>query len=908
MSISTSRSTPFGNFFQKSLHDLIVSIRACQKDPLELSETLDKVLKECKEEVISNNMQKKSTAIIKLTYLEMYGYDMSWCSFHVLEVMSSSDFQQKRIGYLAAQQAFRNDPDMLILATNCLKKDLNSYKKLDIGIAISGVSSIVTTNLAKDISDDLFRISRHGDPYIRKKATAALGKLFLQYPEALRDNLDGFFQLLQDPDNSVVLVALGVIYEICRINPSPFMNYMPFFYDLFGELENKIWMIITLLKIFTILARHEPKLKPKLLPVIESFMDHTAHSLKYECYNCIVSGGLLDKNDFELANVILTELQNFCISRDPNLRYVSCLLFHKIALINKEFISTDDKYETLILNFLEDSDIVIRSKAIDLLEPILNSSNINSIVGGLLQSFQEDETKKATTPEYKLTVMNTLLYLFTQDNYQNISDFNWYVDTILLFLKELTTLKKNEELDILPLVKEIGIQLSNICLKIPDLREYTLFKLLELIIEENTYESYSLILKYAYWCIGEYADDISDCGQMIQAILGQPSFLKKLASESLEALFPCLLKLFTTAALEMEEMENPAIYNILIEFCGLILNFFDTINDCKDIEVQQRLSENKELYKMVLEILKVNAGSNEKTTKLPELITSILPNLYNSWTIKPIHKNQQVKVQAKMDLSYLDKNEFLSNNDLESLEEMIKALDGNSDKKEQSRIRKFNKVYGDDFGSYESNDFVESSGDEEDYRKADKKTLLGSSNDETTKEHLQKLKEERKDNPFYLYDDEEQTVETNDAEDENDVVDKDIEHKVEKINTSKLLKFKSKHPSANGKNVKILSEERYGDDTGSTDDEDGERKYREEYKNKLSFSGGNINVAGNNKLQSFDFGSKSLDNEEYKPSQDDYNDSSVIEEEIVIVKKKKKKGKKRSKKQEISEDAQHLLE
>ncbi|SGZ40134.1 uncharacterized protein HGUI_02334 [Hanseniaspora guilliermondii] len=902
MSNSTSRSTPFGNLFQKSLHDLIVSIRACQKDPLALSETLDNVLKECKQEVISSNMHKKSTAILKLTYLEMYGYDMTWCSFHVLEAMSSSDFQQKRIGYLAAQQAFRNDPDMLILATNCLKKDLNSYKKLDIGIAISGVSSIVTTNLAKDISEDLFRISRHGDPYIRKKATAALGKLFLQYPEALRDNLDGFFQLLQDPDDSVVLVALGVIYEICRINPSPFMKYMPFFYDLFAELENKIWMIITLLKIFTILAKHEPKLKQKLLPVIESLMDHSADSLKYECYNCIVSGGLIYKEDYELSNVILTELQNFCISRDPNLRYVSCLLFHKIALINTEFISSDDKYETLILNFLEDPDIVIRSKAIDLLEPILNSNNIESIVKGLIQSFQEDETKKATTPEYKLTVMNTLLHLFTQKNYINISDFNWYVDTIVLFLNELASLKKCIDLDVLPLIREIGVQLSNVCLKIPDLREYTLFKFLELIINEETYESYSLVLKYAYWCIGEYADDISDCGQMIHAILGQPHHLKKLAPESIEALFPCLLKLFTTTALEMEEIQNSDLYSYLINLCQIILDFFDTINDCKDIETQQRLCENKELYKMVHEVLTVNKESNEQLDKLPELVTTVLPNLYNSWEIKPIQKNQQLKAQAKMNFDYLNEQEFLSNDDYNSLEALIENLDS-SNKKEENKLRKINKVYGDDFSSYEYNAALESSDEEVVYRQNDKKTLLGT-NENSKKDTQQKLREERKDNPFYLYDDDDQSNEDIQQEEQREDEEDEAIKKSDKIDASKILKFKSKNPPA-GKAVEILSEEKFGDDTGSTDEDYDSGNYKDDYKSKLEFKGGKINVVGNNKLQSFNFDNGPLD-QEYTSEQNDNNDGSVIEEEVVII-KKKKKGKKASKRGKKIEESEQLI-
>lgn len=64
----------------------------------------------------------KATALLKLVYLEMLGYDMSWASFHVLEVMSSPKYHQKRVGYLGAVQSFRPDTEVLMLATNLLKK------------------------------------------------------------------------------------------------------------------------------------------------------------------------------------------------------------------------------------------------------------------------------------------------------------------------------------------------------------------------------------------------------------------------------------------------------------------------------------------------------------------------------------------------------------------------------------------------------------------------------------------------------------------------------------------------------------------------------------------------------------------------------------------------------------------
>jgi len=52
----------------------------------------------------------------------MLGYDMSWASFHVIEVMSSSKIHLKSVGYLAAGQSFNEDTDVLMLTTNLIKK------------------------------------------------------------------------------------------------------------------------------------------------------------------------------------------------------------------------------------------------------------------------------------------------------------------------------------------------------------------------------------------------------------------------------------------------------------------------------------------------------------------------------------------------------------------------------------------------------------------------------------------------------------------------------------------------------------------------------------------------------------------------------------------------------------------
>jgi len=177
-------------------------------------------LEEIRKELKSVDIDVKSNAINKLIYvrpsrcclcsypplffshtqLQMLGYDMSWASFNVIEVMSSSKFVDKRIGYLAASQSFSPDTDVLMLATNLIKKDMASQNHFDVGVALNGLANVANTDLARDLSSDVVNLLTHSKAYVRKKAVLALYKVFLRFPEALRPAFPRLKDKLADDD------------------------------------------------------------------------------------------------------------------------------------------------------------------------------------------------------------------------------------------------------------------------------------------------------------------------------------------------------------------------------------------------------------------------------------------------------------------------------------------------------------------------------------------------------------------------------------------------------------------------------------------------------------------------------------------------------------------------------------
>jgi len=67
-------------------------------------------------------------------------------------------FVLQRIGYLAASQSFHTETDVLMLATNLIRKDLGSQNAFDAGVALNGLSCFMTPDLARDLANDIFAL------------------------------------------------------------------------------------------------------------------------------------------------------------------------------------------------------------------------------------------------------------------------------------------------------------------------------------------------------------------------------------------------------------------------------------------------------------------------------------------------------------------------------------------------------------------------------------------------------------------------------------------------------------------------------------------------------------------------------------------------------------------------------
>ncbi|XP_053602028.1 AP-3 complex subunit delta [Plodia interpunctella] len=427
-----------GNFermFDKNLTDLVRGIRNNKDNE---AKYIAQCMEEIKVELRQDNIAVKANAVAKLTYLQMLGYDISWAIFNIIEVMSSNKFTYKRIGYLAASQSFHADSELLMLTTNMIRKDLNAQNQYEAGLALSGLSCFISHDLARDLANDIMTLMSSTKPYLRMKAVLMMYKVFLRYPEALRPAFPKLKEKLEDPDPGVQSAAVNVVCELARKNPKNYLSLAPVFFKLMTTSTNN-WMLIKIIKLFGALTPLEPRLGKKLIEPLTNLIHSTsAMSLLYECINTVIavlisiSSGM--PGHAASVQLCVQKLRILIEDSDQNLKYLGLLAMSRILKSHPKSVQA---HKDLVLACLDDKDESIRLRALGLLYGMVSKKNLMEIVKKLMVHME-----RAEGTLYRDELLTRMIEICSQNNYQHVVDFEWYV-TVLAELTEMETSAKH---------------------------------------------------------------------------------------------------------------------------------------------------------------------------------------------------------------------------------------------------------------------------------------------------------------------------------------------------------------------------------------------------------------------------------------------------------------------------------
>ncbi|KAJ5193009.1 hypothetical protein N7449_009151 [Penicillium cf. viridicatum] len=657
--------------FEKSLYDLIKGLRGHKGGE---NEYIQSSLRECKAEIKTQDMDKKATALLKLIYLEMFGYDMSWASFHVLEVMSSAKYLQKRVGYLGAVQSFRPDTEVLMLATNLLKKDIVTSSIPNMSLPLITLPHIITPSLAMSLLPDLLSRLSHSSPVVRKKTIVCLYRLALVYPEALKLAWPKIKDHLMDDqeDGSVTTAAINVVCELGWRRPHDFLPLAPRFFELLVDSGNN-WMAIKIIKLFATLTPLEPRLTRKLLrPLTNIIQTTSAMSLLYECINGIIQGGILDGEENlqerdEVATLCVGKLRGMIVmDSDPNLKYVALLALNRIVATHPTLVSMQ---QDVIMDCLDDADVSIRLQALELAVGMVSSDSLQPVVNRLLDQLQQasvpaaelvgspetPETPKAPTlwpNDYQTEVVHRILDLCSQKNYSEIVDFEWYVAVLVQLVGLLPPSESEDdwghpkEQEAIPNLRmnaaiRIGTEIRNVAVRVKGVRMEATRAAESLMFVDNRstfFPSSSTIgdgvLGPIAWVVGEYAEYLLSPNRTLLSLIDISN--ASLPSRTLPLFLQAIPKVF----IQVSQTSQPGELwkSEMSLLLARVVEFLEALAAHPDLDVQERAIEFLEVLRLAAEAL------TSDTQEIPFLLASVIPNLFTGLELNPVATSAQRKV------------------------------------------------------------------------------------------------------------------------------------------------------------------------------------------------------------------------------------------------------------------------
>ncbi|XP_053701715.1 AP-3 complex subunit delta-1 isoform X5 [Synchiropus splendidus] len=602
--------------FDKNLQDLVRGIRNHKEDEAKYISTC---IDEIKQELKQDNIAVKANAVCKLTYLQMLGYDVSWAAFNIVEVMSSSKFTYKRIGYLAASQCFHESTDVIMLTTNQIRKDLSSPSQYDTGVALTGLSCFVTPDLARDLANDIMTLMSHTKPYIRKKAVLIMYKVFLKYPESLRPAFPRLKEKLEDPDPGVQSAAVNVICELARRNPKNYLSLAPLFFKLMTSSTNN-WVLIKIIKLFGALTPLEPRLGKKLIEPLTNLIHSTsAMSLLYECVNTVIavlislSSGM--PNHSASIQLCVQKLRILIEDSDQNLKYLGLLAMSKILKTHPKSVQS---HKDLILQCLDDKDESIRLRALDLLYGMVSKKNLMEIVKKLML-----HVDKAEGTTYRDELLTKIIDICSQSNYQYITNFEWYISILV----ELTRLEGTRHGHL------IASQMLDVAIRVKAIRAFavaqmaTLLDNAHLLTGNMQRNGICEVLYAAAWICGEFSEHLENPLQTLEAMLRPkvatlPGHIQAVYVQNAAKLFATVLK--------SEEGNTDS--TTAQETSQLMIDRLPLFVQSANLEVQERAS-------CILQLVKYIQKLQQKDVEVAEEVTALFAGELN-----PVAPKAQKKV------------------------------------------------------------------------------------------------------------------------------------------------------------------------------------------------------------------------------------------------------------------------
>ena len=431
--------------------------------------------------------------------MSLMGYQTQFIHMTCLGLLASNNFTQKRLAYLGICMLLDENSEVLLLTSNIIKKDLSNNNQFIVAAALTAIDEISTPDMCRDTCPEVLKCLQSSNPYIKKKAALALIKIIRSSPELLETVAGSLKLIFEDKNHGVLLCGLALAQQVFKSEPKFIKKYQKYVPHLLRYLKNMIsnsytpeydingvcdpFLQVRILETLAVFAKKYSEENDELTNLLSSIPSNTDTSRKntgfcvlYELVRTIFSFD----SSHGLKNIGSTILGQFLSNKDNNYKYLALNTLSDIAKID---ISSVQKHKNVILEFLNDPDVAIKRRSLDLVFLIVNSSNIKQIVTESLNFLGNGSNE-----EFINEVTTKLFY--SLEKYS--TSLKYEIDTLLKML----CLAENAVSD------DIIWKISNLILKTKELQQYSMFKFF-LAMKNNLEEGQESLIKVGITILGE---------------------------------------------------------------------------------------------------------------------------------------------------------------------------------------------------------------------------------------------------------------------------------------------------------------------------------------------------------------------------------------------------------------------
>ncbi|KAJ3416710.1 hypothetical protein HDV05_000540 [Chytridiales sp. JEL 0842] len=567
----------------RGLTVFIADLRNCRARELEekrINKEMANIRAKFKDSGLSGYHKKKYVA--KLLYMYILGWDIDFGHHEAVNLLSSTKYSEKQIGYLASTLIISETNDLQHSVVRAIGMDLASSNEISVCLALQAIANIGSKEMAVTLSSDVEQllVNGHHNNFVKKKAALCLLRLFRKHPEVFGavDWAPRILNMMDDRDLGVALSVTTLVLALAQQYTEAYEGCVDKaisrLYKIVVEKEFSAdyiyykvpvpWLQVKLLRL---LQYYPPtsdfNMMTKLGTVLQSIIRNSEETPKNVQHNNAQNAVLFEAINLtihldpesDLMDQELILLGNYLASKETNVRYLGLeTMCHLAGAGSRNCMDALRVHKDTVLASLRDKDISVRRRALDLLYSMCDQTNAREIVAELLQYLIIADYAIREEMVLKIAILTEKFAM----------EYSWYVDVIL----QLVTVAGDHVFD------DIWYRVIQIIVNNDELQQYAAKTLLEALKQPSCHETTVKVAGYALGEFGHLIANMPGCYPIDQ--------FAALHSKFGICSTPTKCILFTTYL---------KFINLFPEVKSEIMAVFETHRTVLNIELQQRASE-----------------------------------------------------------------------------------------------------------------------------------------------------------------------------------------------------------------------------------------------------------------------------------------------------------------------------